>query len=761
MKKENIQVKKRDGRLEPLDFEKIHKVISWSAEGLNNVSVSEVEMQASLQMFDGIRTSEIHESMIKSAADLISFKNPDYQFLSARLFIFHLRKQAYGKFIPSSVFMHLKIKTEQGIYDPEIIKSYSKDEFKEIEEIIEHKRDLLLSYAGVAQYKGKYLVQNRVTGEIFETPQMALILMSMTKYIHEKLSVRMSLIRGFYDELSLHKISMPTPIMSGVRTPTRQYSSCVLIGCGDSLDSINATSSSIIKYISQKAGIGVNIGRIRAIGSKIRNGEAVHTGVIPFIKHFQTAVKSCSQGGVRGGAATLFYPFWHYEFESLIVLKNNRGIDENRARHLDYGVQLNRLMYQRLINNEVISLFSPSDVPGLIEAFYSDQDKFELLYTNAEKDPNIRKKQVSAIELFTQLAQERAQTGRIYIQNIDNCNSHSPFDPSKAPIEQSNLCLEIALPTTPLNDINDPDGEISLCTIAAINLSQVDISTQSGRDALERSCFFLVSSLDNLLDYQNYPIKAAQNSTLNRRPLGIGVTSLAHYLAKNNVKYSDGSANKLIHELFEAIQFFCLKASVRLAKEKGVCPSYQDTRYSQGWLPIDTYKKKVDEIAPFEYLMDWEALRADIKEHGLRNSTLTSLMPSETSSQVSNSTNGIEPPRGLVSVKASKDGLLKQVVPELKELHQNYELLWDIPDNKGYLQLVAIMQKFVDQAISANTNYDPSRFPESKVPIKLILQDILYAYTLGIKTLYYHNTRDGASDIQEEEDECEGGACKL
>lgn len=548
-----------------------------------------------------------------------------------------------------------------------------------------------------------------------------------------------------------------------MRTPTRQFSSCVLIECGDSLDSINATSSAIVKYVSQRAGIGINAGRIRALGSPIRGGEAFHTGCIPFYKHFQTAVKSCSQGGVRGGAATLFYPMWHLEVESLLVLKNNRGVEGNRVRHMDYGVQINKLMYQRLLKGGDITLFSPSDVPGLYDAFFADQDEFERLYVKYEQDSSIRKQRVKAVELFSLMMQERASTGRIYIQNVDHCNTHSPFDPKIAPVRQSNLCLEIALPTKPLNDINDENGEIALCTLSAFNLGAID-----SLDDLEDLAILAVRALDALLDYQDYPIAAAQRGAMGRRTLGIGVINFAYYLAKNGVRYSDGSANNLTHRTFEAIQYYLLKASNALAREQGACPWFNETTYSQGILPIDTYKKDLDAISNEPLHYDWETLRKEIQTHGLRNSTLSALMPSETSSQISNATNGIEPPRGYVSIKASKDGILRQVVPEYERLKGAYELLWEMPNNDGYLQLVGLMQKFVDQAISANTNYDPTRFPSGKVPMKQLLKDLLTTYKFGVKTLYYQNTRDGADDVQEDiqsslpgDDDCEGGACKI
>jgi ribonucleoside-diphosphate reductase alpha chain len=754
----NLFVTKRNGKRELIDLEKIHQVIAWAAEGLDNVSVSQVELKSHIQFYDGIKTSDIHETIIKSAADLISEETPDYQYLSARLAIFHLRKKAYGQFEPPKLYPHIVNMVEAGKYDQHLLVDYTADEFEEMERFIVHRRDLDFSYAAVKQLEGKYLVQNRVTGEIYESAQFLYILVAACLFAKYPAETRLKYVEGFYNAISTFKISLPTPIMAGVRTPTRQFSSCVLIECGDSLDSINAASSSIVKYVSQRAGIGINAGRIRALGSTIRNGEAFHTGCIPFFKHFQTAVKSCSQGGVRGGAATLFYPLWHLEVESLLVLKNNRGVEENRVRHLDYGVQFNKLMYTRLIKGGSITLFSPSDVPGLYDAFFEDQEKFEELYVKYEADTSIRKKCIKAIELFTLFAQERASTGRIYLQNVDHCNTHSPFDPKQAPIRQSNLCLEIALPTQPMDDINDPKGEIALCTLSAFNLGAIE-----SLDELEGLSDLAVRALDSLLDYQNYPMPAAYNATIGRRTLGIGVINYAYYLAKNGVYYSNGSANNLTHRTFEAIQFNLLKASNELAKEKGACPKFNETRLSQGILPIDTYKKSIDDITGEALHLDWESLRESIKKHGVRNSTVSALMPSETSSQISNATNGIEPPRGLISVKASKDGVLKQVVPEYQRLKDNYELLWNIPSNEGYLQLIGIMQKFIDQTISANTNYDPSRFEGGKVPVKQILKDILTAYKLGVKTMYYHNTRDGASEdmIELEDEDCEGGACKI
>ena len=754
----NIKVTKRDGRLEDINLDKIHRVVTWAAEGLQNVSVSQVELKSHIQFYNGIRTDDIHETIIKAAADLISQDTPDYQYLAARLAIFHLRKIAYGEFEPPHLYDHVKKLTEAGKYDRHIIADYSREEFDELDAYIDHSRDMTFSYAAVKQLEGKYLVQNRVTRQIYETPQFLYILVAMCLFSKYPKETRLDYVKRFYDAVSTFKVSLPTPIMSGVRTPTRQFSSCVLIECDDSLDSINATTSAIVKYVSQRAGIGINAGRIRGLGSEIRGGEAQHTGCIPFFKMFQAAVKSCSQGGVRGGAATLFYPLWHIEAESLLVLKNNRGVEDNRIRQLDYGVQINRLLYTRLIKGGNITLFSPNEVPGLYDAFFADQDEFERLYTQYEQDPNIRKRTLPATELFSTLMQERAGTGRIYIQNVDHCNTHSPFDPRVAPVHQSNLCMEIALPTKPLDNINDPNGEIALCTLSAFNLGALN-----NLDELEELADLTVRALDALLDYQDYPVAAARTATMNRRTLGIGVINYAYYLAKNGVRYSDDSALGLTHRTFEAMQYYLLKASVNLAKEYGACPLFNQTVYSQGKLPIDTYKKDLDAVCNEPLHYDWESLRADIVKYGLRNSTLTALMPSETSSQIANATNGIEPPRGLVSVKASKDGILKQVVPEFETLKDAYETLWQLPGNEGYLKLVGVMQKFVDQSISANTAYDPNKFEGSKVSMKQMLKDLLTAYKYGVKTLYYHNTRDGADDTQTDiqDDGCAGGACKI
>ena len=757
---QEILVTKRDGSKESIDLEKIHRVVHWASQDLDNISVSQVEINAQLAFFDGIRTEDIHETIIKSAADLISTDVPDYQYLAARLAIFHLRKKAYKSFTPPSLIDHVTKLTKLGIYDKDILDKYNASEFEEFNNYIDHWRDMKFSYAAVKQLEGKYLVQNRVTGDIHESPQMLYMLVGMCLFQEYKGKARIDIVKRFYDASSNFKISLPTPIMAGVRTPTRQFSSCVLIETDDDLDSISAASGAIVKYVSQRAGIGINAGKIRAIGSPIRGGEATHTGCIPFFKHFHTAVKSCSQGGVRGGAATLFYPLWHLEVESLLVLKNNTGTDENRIRHLDYGVQFNGLMYERFLKDSDITLFSPNDVPGLYDSFFADQKKFKKLYEKYESDDSIRKETIKARDLFAMFMKERANTGRIYLQNVDHCNTHGAFNPEYAPIRQSNLCMEITLPTKPLFSVQDEKGEVALCTLSAVNLGALD-----SLDELEDITEIIVRSLDSLLDYQDYPLKSAEIASNNRRTLGIGVTNLAYYLAKNDAKYSDGSGNDLIHKTFEALQYYSLKASNKLAEELSPCPLFSETQYAKGIMPIDSYKKDIDAFCSTKLELDWDILRKNIKSKGLRNSTLTALMPCESSSQISNSTNGIEPPRGFISVKQSKDGILKQVVPEYEKLHKKYELLWDIKDNEGYLQLCAIMQKFVDQSISTNTHYDPSQFEGSRVPMKLFLMDLLKAYKYGIKTLYYHTTRDGSGNDQNNtkqgDDDCEDGVCKL
>ena len=732
---------KRDGSRMPLNIDKLHKVVFAACEGINGVSASEVEIKSQIQFFDGIKTSDVQETLIKSAADLISEETPNYQWVAGRLINYHLRKMVYGQFDPIHLMDLVKKNVNAGFYDSEILNTYSKAEFNKLNSYIKHQRDDTLTYAAMEQFRGKYLVQNRVTKEIFETPQMAYMLIAMTLFQNYPKETRIKWVKDYYDAISTFDISLPTPVMAGVRTPQRQFSSCVLIETDDSLDSINATTSSIVKYVSQKAGIGIGAGRIRALGSRIRNGDAYHTGVIPFYKMFQSATRSCSQGGVRNGAATLYYPIWHLEVEDLLVLKNNKGTEDNRVRHMDYGVQFNKLMYERLLVGGDITLFSPSDVPGLYEAFFNDQDQFKYLYEKAEVHPDIRKKTVPAVEIFSQFMEERKNTGRVYLMNVDHANTHSSFDESIAPVHQSNLCCEIDLPTKPLNSFDDEEGEIALCTLSAINWGNI-----KKPEDFKKPCELAVRGLDALLTYQDYPVKAAQRSTEKRRPLGVGIINLAYWLAKNNTSYQNPDL-ELLDEYAEAWSYYLIRASANLAQEQGACPGSSETKYGQTILPIDTYKKDVDELVPHIERMDWTDLREQLQIHGIRNSTLMALMPSETSAQISNATNGIEPPRSFVSVKQSKDGVLKQVVPGIHKLKSKYDLLWDQRSPEGYLKICAILQKYIDQGISVNTSYNPTFYEDEKIPMSEMIQHLLMFYKYGGKQLYYFNTYDGQGEI--------------
>ena len=742
-----IIVTKRNGRREPLDIDKLHKVVMWACQDITGVSASEVEIKSHLQFYNGIKTSDIQETVIKSAADLITEETPNYQYVAGRLISYHIRKDVYAQFDPWHITKLIKQNIELGLYDPHLLEDYSSDEWEQINSYIKHDRDEMLTYVAMEQFRGKYLVQNRVTNEIYESPQMTYMLIAATLFSSYGKSHRLQYVKDYYDAISTHQISLPTPVMAGVRTSQRQFSSCVLIETDDSLDSINATTASIVRYVSQKAGIGINAGRIRAIKSPIRKGDAYHTGVIPFFKLFQAATRSCSQGGVRNGAATLYYPIWHLEVEDLLVLKNNKGTDDNRVRHMDYGVQFNKLMYERLLSGGDITLFSPHDVPGMYDAFFQDQDKFKELYETAERNTKIRKKTLKAVDLFSAFIQERKDTGRIYLQNVDHANTHSSFDTTVAPIKQSNLCCEIDLPTKPLNDLNDPNGEIALCTLSAINWGVF-----RHPEEMEKACRLAVRGLDALLTYQNYPVIAARMSTENRRPLGVGIINLAYWLAKNDFTYSDPACLPELDRWAQHWSYYLIKASADLAEEYGACPKSNETKYHHGILPVDTYKRDVDELVPHKDHVDWKGLREQLKKSGIRNSTLMALMPAETSAQISNSTNGIEPPRSYISVKQSKHGALRQVVPEFRRLKNKYELLWDQKSPEGYLKLMAVLQKYIDQGISVNTSYNPEHYEDDKIPMSELLQHVIMFYKYGGKQLYYNNTYDGQGEIDIDRD---------
>ena len=736
-----IQVTKRDGTREDLDLEKMHKVVFYACQNITGVSASEVEIKSHLSFYSGITSTEIQETLIKSAADLISEETPNYQWVAGRLINYHLRKMVYDAFKPLPIINIVKNNIELGFYDAEILDLYSDEEFTQFDTIVKHERDEEMTYAAMEQWRGKYLVKNRVTNTIYETPQVAYLLIAATLFAKYPKDTRMQYVKDYYDAISTFAISLPTPVMAGVRTPQRQFSSCVLVETGDSLDSINATTSSIVKYVSQKAGIGIGAGSIRALGSPIRNGDAYHTGVIPFYKMFQAATRSCSQGGVRNGAATLYYPVWHLEIEDMLVLKNNKGTEENRVRHMDYGVQFNKLMYERLLTNENITLFSPQDVPGLYEAFFADQDEFKRLYETAERNTRIRKKSIRASDLFSAFMEERKNTGRIYLMNVDHANDHGAFIAKDAPIKQSNLCCEINLPTKPLNDFNDPEGEIALCTLSAINWGNIKEPAD-----FEKPCDLAVRGLDALLTYQNYPVTAAQNSTEKRRPLGVGIINLAYWMAKNDMTYTNPNLD-LIDRYAEAWSYYLIKASADLAVEQGSISGNMETKYGHGITPNMTYKTDVDELVPHKERMAWTSLRKQLQKTGIRNSTLMALMPAETSAQISNSTNGIEPPRAFVSVKQSKDGVLRQVVPEFRRLKNKYEMLWSQKSPEGYLKIMAVLQKYIDQGISVNTSYNPTHYEDEKIPMSVMLQHLIMFYKFGGKQLYYFNTYDGQGEI--------------
>jgi ribonucleoside-diphosphate reductase alpha chain len=731
-----IKVIKRNGRVEPINLDKMHVMVDLACKDLAGVSASQVEIQSGIQFYDGITTSQIQEILIRSASDLIDLDHPNYQYVAARLLLFAVRKSIFGKLhdIPS-LSEHIDTCVNKGVYDDEILSRYTKEEFAKANSFIDHDRDFLFTYAGLRQVVDKYLVQDRSNGGVYETPQFMYMMIALTIFAEYPKETRMSYVRRYYDAISRHKINIPTPIMAGVRTPLRQFASCVLVDVDDTLDSIFSSDMAIGRYVAQRAGIGINAGRIRGINSKIRGGEVSHTGVVPFLKKFEATVRCCTQNGIRGGSATVHFPIWHQEIEDILVLKNNKGTEDNRVRKLDYSIQISKLFYERFIQDGEITLFSPHDVPGLYDAFGTD--RFDELYVSYERNQSVPRKTIGAQELILDLLKERAETGRIYIMNIDHCNSHSSF---KDKVNMSNLCQEITLPTDPLEHI-DGEGEIALCILSAINVGKV-----KSDEELEELCDLSVRGLEELIDYQKYPVKAAEIATKARRSLGVGFIGLAHYLAKLGYGYSSQDAWDAVHGLSESFQYYLLKSSNQIAKEKGSCTYFNRTKYADGILPIDTYKKDVDEISSIKYQHDWEALRADIQAHGLRHSTLSAQMPSESSSVVSNATNGIEPPRGYLSVKKSKKGPLKQIVPQYQTLKNNYTLLWDMPDNTGYIHIVAVMQKFFDQAISGNWSYNPENYADNEVPTSVMANDFLRTYKYGWKTSYYQNTHDMKSD---------------
>ena len=735
----DISVVKRDGSVESLNLDKVHKMVEMACEGLAGVSASQVEMNSGIQFYDGIKTEDVQEILIRSANDLISLDTPNYQYVAARLLLFGLRKAVFGYHPdkPPILYNHICKCVDHGMYDEELLTVYTEEEWEEIESYVDHDRDYMFTYAGLRQVCDKYLVQDRSTGYLFETPQQMYIMIAATLFSKYPKDTRLEYVRRYYEAISTHKINIPTPVMAGVRTPLRQFASCVLVDVDDTLDSIFSSDMAIGYYVAQRAGIGINAGRIRGINAKIRGGEVQHTGVVPFLKKFEATVRCCTQNGIRGGSATVHFPIWHQEIEDIIVLKNNKGTEDNRVRKLDYSIQLSKLFYERFIEDKEITLFSPHDVPDLYESFGTD--RFDELYCSYESDESIPSKRVGAQGLILDLLKERAETGRLYLMNIDHCNSHSSF---KDKVNMSNLCQEITLPTDPINHIDSQDGEIALCILSAINVGKIRNLSE-----MENLCDLTVRALEELIDYQEYPVPAARRSTLARRSLGIGFIGLAHYFAKNGVKYDSQEAYDLTHKLTESFQYNLLRASNNIAKEKGACDAFHRTKYIDGILPIDTYKSEVDELVTVSYEYDWDSLRDDIAEWGLRHSTLSAQMPSESSSVVSNATNGIEPPRDYLSVKKSKKGPLKQIVPQFTTYKNNYTLLWDMPSNEGYINVTAIMQKFFDQAISGNWSYNPENYPDNEVPVSVMANDLLTTYKYGWKTSYYQNTYDNKKDV--------------
>ncbi len=770
-----INVIKRDGTSSPLDLKMIHDMVEWACNGYENVSVSDIEINSKIQFFDGITTSEIQKIMIKSAADLISEENPDYQYVAARLLLSDLYKKVFKQDKPIPFEYFVRNNVYRGVYDKSILEAYSQRELVYFGKKLKHERDYLFTYAGLRQMVDKYLLQDRNTEELYETPQEAFMLIAMFMFKNYEPKKRKKYVLDLYEAVSTFKISLPTPIMSGVRTPLRQFSSCCLIDVGDSLESILQSNTAVGYYIASRAGIGLNFGRIRGLGANIRNGEVIHTGLVPFLKMFEATTKAFTQNAIRGGSSTSTLPFFHWEAETFIQLKNNKGNDENRVRRMDYSLAVNRLFRERVKKNEDITLFSSEEVKDLYDAFYgSDFEKFRMLYEMYEAHPKVRKKRINAREFYLEVLRQRYETGRIYILNADHVNRHSSFKDS---IYMSNLCQEITLPTQPIEDVNKTDGEIAMCILSNINLGKIE-----NIEELDHLTELLVRFLDELIDYQDYPVVAAEKSTKARRSLGIGVSDVFHFLAKNGLTYDSQEGREVIHQYMEHFQYGLIKASNKLAKEKGACELFERTKYADGILPIDTYEKNVDEIVPNHLEMDWESLRKDVVKYGLRNSALSAIPPAASSSVVSNSTPGIDPVRKYLIAKMSKYGALKQLVPGFGKYEQNYTLAWDI-DNEEYLKFVAIFQKFIDQSISTNQYYDISKYKDNRVPVKDLIRHDGIAAKYGLKTLYYMNVNDNSGNELakmkhqpesepiinftklelelDDFDSCEGGGCSV
>ena len=749
-----IHVKKRNNTTEKFNIEKINKIINWSIDGYSGVSLTDIEINAKINITDGITTKEIHNLLIESAANLISIEKPNYQYVAGRLLNYQLRKDVWkGKHAPR-LLEFLKENVKNKIYDESIFSSYSEDEINKIGEFIDHDRDYIFTYAGIKQLCDKYLIKNRTTGKIYETPQFAYVLISAYAFAKYPIETRLNYVRKFYDAISKHKINLPTPVMAGVRTVSRNYASCCLIGVDDTRESITASATAVSMATANRCGIGIDISKIRAVGSPIKNGEVVHTGLIPFLKIYESSVKAWQQNGLRGGSATCNIQWWHYEIEDIIVLKNNAGTDDNRVRKLDYTVGMSKLFYDKVLKDEDVTLFNTAEVPELYEAWGTKD--FDKVYKECECKKLKIKKKISARKLFSLIIKERVETGRIYILNVDHANNHGAWLDK---VTMSNLCTEVIHPTIPLNDYHDKKGEIGMCILSAVNMLEI----KNWQD-LEKTCDLIVRFLDEIIELQDYFNVAAENFAKKRRSLGVGITNLAAFLAKNELKYSSDKSLPVIDEWMEYFQYYLLKSSLELAKEKGKCEKFNHTKYSKGILPIDTYKDKVDEICKRKLSLDWEKLRKQIKEHGLRHSTLSSCMPCESSSVIQSSTNGVEPIRSLITYKTSKMGKLPVMVPGIGKYDDNYELAYDLKDNNGLLKINAVIQKYIDMAISTNVYYNYSHYENNILPDAKVMKEIMYAYSLGLISLYYNNTDDGDREQsldQKEDGDCSSGACKL
>lgn len=768
-----LNVIKRSGAQEPLAVEKWQSQIANICKGIADVSQSMIEIKAQPHFYDGITTRTIDEITLRAIVDLIDVEsNPDlghtnYQYVAGKQRLSMLRKDVYGAYQPPHLYQIVKKNVDTGLYTKELLDWYSEDDWNRMEEFIDHEKDEQYSYAAIEQLIEKYLVRNRATKEIYETPQVRYMIAAATVFHKEEPnSARMRYIKEYYQAASDGLFTLATPVLAGLGTPTKQFSSCVLIRSDDDLDSIFASGEMMAKYASKRAGIGLEIGRLRPLGSPIRGGEVMHTGMIPFLKKWFGDLRSCSQGGIRNASATVFYPIWHYQFDDLIVLKNNQGTDETRVRHMDYGVVLSAFFWKRFKNRENITFFDPNEVPELYEAFYSNSEKFEELYVKYEKRKDLRKKTMNAEDVFKGgILKERTDTGRIYLVFIDNVMNQGPFDPEYHTIYQSNLCCEILLPTKPFKRLDDDNGRIALCTLGSINWGAF-----RNPEDMRRACRILQRSLCNILDYQDFLSIQSKLSNDEIQPLGIGVTNLAYWHAKRNYEYGEKESLQEVKSWMEHQAFYLTEATVELAKERGRCVDSDKTRYGQGKFPWELRAKGVNELVNFEPELDWETLRKEMLVHGVRNATLMAIAPVESSSVVINSTNGIEMPMSLISVKESKAGSLTQVVPEYHKLKNKYQLMWEQNDCIGYLKTAAVLAAYVDQSISTNTFYNPAHFPDRKVPTTLIAKNLMLAHYYGLKTFYYSLINKQGSKMQaesvekvveviEEADECE--ACKL